>query len=96
MAAAKFLYAPRFMMPDYEKSDETTKLPSIDPSNDDDSDVEFGGYEQRKIMERRLVRKLDVRMSILVIIYILNYVCKTLTSRLCSNISHSPVADRPK
>jgi hypothetical protein len=42
--------------------------------SDDDPDAEFGGHEQRKIMEKKLVRKLDLRMSILVIIYILNYV----------------------
>ncbi|KAH9900037.1 MFS general substrate transporter [Cubamyces lactineus] len=40
----------------------------------DDPDAEFGGFEARKKMERRLLRKLDLRMSILIVIYILNYV----------------------
>jgi hypothetical protein len=39
-----------------------------------DVDAEFGGREARLVLERRLLRKLDVRMSILVLIYILNYV----------------------
>lgn len=41
---------------------------------DVDADAEFGGREARLILERKLLRKLDVRMSILVLIYILNYV----------------------
>ncbi|KAL1937734.1 hypothetical protein VTO73DRAFT_12887 [Trametes versicolor] len=40
----------------------------------DDPDAEFGGHEARKVMERKLLRKLDLRMSILIVIYILNYV----------------------
>ncbi|EKM59844.1 uncharacterized protein PHACADRAFT_158253 [Phanerochaete carnosa HHB-10118-sp] len=35
---------------------------------------EFGGTEERKKLERKLLRKLDMRMTILVVIYILNYV----------------------
>ena len=37
-------------------------------------DEEFGGTEERKKMERKLLRKLDLRMSILIVFYILNYV----------------------
>jgi hypothetical protein len=37
-------------------------------------DEEFGGAENRRRIERRLVNKLDIRMSILIVIYILNYV----------------------
>jgi hypothetical protein len=44
---------------------------TIQPHPDDD----FGGTENRKKIERRLLRKLDLRMSILIVIYILNYVC---------------------
>ncbi|KAI0368084.1 MFS general substrate transporter [Pilatotrama ljubarskyi] len=40
----------------------------------DDPDAEFGGHEARKKLERKLLRKLDLRMSILIVIYILNYV----------------------
>jgi len=39
-----------------------------------DIDSEFGGREARLNLERKLVCKLDVRMSILILIYILNYV----------------------
>lgn len=39
-----------------------------------DNDAEFGGHEARVKLEHDLVRKLDFRMSILVVIYILNYV----------------------
>jgi hypothetical protein len=39
-----------------------------------DIDAEFGGREARLILERQLLRKVDMRMSILVVIYILNYV----------------------
>ena len=39
-----------------------------------DPDADFGGHEARKKLERRLLRKLDLRMSILIVIYILNYV----------------------
>ncbi|KAI0082459.1 MFS general substrate transporter [Panus rudis PR-1116 ss-1] len=40
----------------------------------EDPDAEFGGYEARKKLEKRLLLKLDLRMSILVLIYILNYI----------------------
>ena len=43
-----------------------------------DPDVEFGGTEARKKLERRLLFKLDVRMSILVVIYLLYSVSCTL------------------
>ena len=43
-----------------------------------DPDAEFGGSEARKKLEKRLLLKLDARMSILVVIYILNYVSCTL------------------
>ena len=39
-----------------------------------DIDAEFGGKEARLRLERKLLRKLDIRMSILIVIYILNYV----------------------
>lgn len=39
-----------------------------------DPDAEFGGSEARKRLEKKLLLKLDLRMSILIIIYILNYV----------------------
>lgn len=39
-----------------------------------DPDVEFGGKKAREVLERNLLRKVDRRMSILVLIYILNYI----------------------
>lgn len=41
---------------------------------DGDPDAEFGGFKERVHMERKLLWKLDCRMSIMVVIYILNYV----------------------
>ncbi|KIP07682.1 hypothetical protein PHLGIDRAFT_19109 [Phlebiopsis gigantea 11061_1 CR5-6] len=38
------------------------------------TDEDFGGAEERKKMERKLLLKLDARMSILIVIYILNYI----------------------
>ncbi|TBU48995.1 MFS general substrate transporter [Dichomitus squalens] len=40
----------------------------------DDSDADFGGQEARQRLERKLLRKIDLRMSIMIVIYILNYV----------------------
>ena len=37
-------------------------------------DSEFGGVEERKRLERKLLWKLDCRLLILMVIYILNYV----------------------
>ncbi|KAF9218490.1 MFS general substrate transporter [Gyrodon lividus] len=42
------------------------------------TDTEFGGPDTRKILERKLIAKLDLRMSILIVIYILNYVTARL------------------
>lgn len=53
---------------DEEHRVETTNNPSDDPNE------EFGGTEERNKMEKKLLRKLDLRMSILIVIYILNYV----------------------
>lgn len=41
---------------------------------DDDKDAEFGGTEERKRLEKKFLLKLDMRMSILILIYILNYI----------------------
>ncbi|KAG9083218.1 hypothetical protein FRC07_013978, partial [Ceratobasidium sp. 392] len=37
-------------------------------------DAEFGGTEARRRLEKKLLRKLDLRMGILILIYILNYI----------------------
>jgi hypothetical protein len=41
-------------------------------------DTEFGGPEERRRLEKKLLRKIDARMSILVVIYVLNYVSLSL------------------
>jgi len=57
-------------------------------------DAEFGGEEARKRLEKQLLWKLDLRMSILIVIYVLNYV------RACQSVVYLPAltyfADRPK
>jgi hypothetical protein len=44
------------------------------PPDTHDHDALFGGPEERKRLEKKLLRKVDARMSILIVIYILNYV----------------------
>lgn len=39
-----------------------------------EKDAEFGGSEARRRLEKKLLLKVDLRMSILVLIYILNYI----------------------
>ncbi|KIY63341.1 sugar transporter [Cylindrobasidium torrendii FP15055 ss-10] len=43
-------------------------------NNQVDVNAQFGGLEARKKLERRLLWKVDARMSILLVIYILNYI----------------------
>ena len=72
--------------PEETKREEfTLKHRSRDTEVAPDPDAEFGGTEARKELEKRLLLKLDARMSILIVIYILNYVSCALpnASRLC-------------
>jgi hypothetical protein len=62
-----------------------------DQGQDIGPDAEFGGPEARLNLERKLLRKLDMRMSILVLIYILNYVRLPIPIQLCVS---SPFAGR--
>lgn len=55
-----------------EDNSNMSKIASNDPLRN--VDAEFGGTEERKRMEKKLLRRLDARMSIMVVIYILNYV----------------------
>ncbi|KAJ8474746.1 hypothetical protein ONZ45_g15847 [Pleurotus djamor] len=48
--------------------EETLSHPAADP------DAEFGGREARLVLEKKLLWKIDLRMSILIVIYILNYI----------------------
>ena len=58
---------------DAEKFDDIQVLDRSE-SKSTDSEEAFGDREARRRLERKLLRKLDARMSILVVIYILNYV----------------------
>ena len=40
----------------------------------EDPDAVFGGSAERRKLERKLLWKLDCRMAVMVVIYILNYV----------------------
>lgn len=64
-----------------EIHNETGSLDSVD------SDAEFGGPEERARMEKRLLWKLDCRMSIMVVIYILNYVSRKLDTSTIPDLS---------
>jgi len=56
---------------DYERNSNASQ---DEVTNPNDPDAEFGGTEARKALEKKLLRKVDARMSIMVLIYILNYV----------------------
>jgi len=56
---------------DEEKSH---KLKHKSKALDEDRDAQFGGTEARKALEKKLLLKVDLRMCILIVIYILNYV----------------------
>ena len=61
------------------KSDAVTGNTRIEQSESNSPDIryydaEFGGPEERGRLEKQLLQKIDRRMGILVVIYILNYV----------------------
>ena len=58
-------------------------------------DEDFGGPEERKRMEKKLLRKLDARMSILIVIYILNYVRLLSDVFSCGPVLNLDILDRP-
>ena len=62
--------------------------PEQAPPGTEADEAEFGGRDARLSLERKLLRKLDVRMSILVLIYILNYVRLPIVIWLCALISY--------
>lgn len=67
-----------------EKDAEKVYDPRRYDPNAEDPDAEFGGTEARIALEKKLVWKVDLRMSIMVVIYILNYV---RVLRSCHHIS---------
>lgn len=62
-----------------ESADEECSLDAFLTSRD--PDIAFGGPQQRLTLEKRLLKKLDRRMSILILIYILN--CRSSLESLC-------------
>jgi hypothetical protein len=50
-----------------DANDELERRYSRDALNGDDA--EFGGHEERARIEKKLVRKIDLRVSILIVIY---------------------------
>lgn len=58
--------------------------PEQAPPGTEADEAEFGGRDARLSLERKLLRKLDVRMSILVLIYILNYVRPPIIIWFCA------------
>lgn len=54
---------------------ESMKDNAMDEASLGQNELGFGSVEERQGMEKRLLWKLDCRMSILIVIYILNYVC---------------------
>lgn len=67
-----------------EETDALVEDDRVQPSTslDLEDDEEFGGSELRRDLEKDLLRKLDARMSILVLIYILNFVRRKLSVHL--------------
>ena len=57
-----------------EKSVEDVENPTSAKGGLTGTDEDFEGTEARLKLEKKLLRKLDMRMSILIIIYILNFV----------------------
>ncbi|TDL29556.1 MFS general substrate transporter [Rickenella mellea] len=57
-----------------EKGGAFEKREIVEDASETDFDAQFGGYDERRHLERKLLRKLDIRMSILIFIYILNYI----------------------
>ena len=57
-------------------TEEKGDIRALSNASPEDPDAEFGGMEARKALEKRLLLKIDLRMSILVVIYILNYVSR--------------------
>lgn len=64
------------------------KVPERYDPNAEDPDAEFGGTEARIALEKKLVWKVDLRMSIMVVIYILNYVRVVQFCHYISSLKH--------
>ncbi|KAF8915937.1 MFS general substrate transporter [Mucidula mucida] len=58
----------------HEKSDPEDVQEFDDKHVYEDPDAKYGGHEARLKLEKKLLLKVDIRMSILIFIYILNYI----------------------
>ena len=64
-----------------KQHDKTLTLEKVDPrvtssspvGDDEDPNAQFGGLEARKALEKKLLRKVDIRMMILIVVYMMNY-----------------------
>ncbi|KAI0921663.1 hypothetical protein AcW2_006565 [Taiwanofungus camphoratus] len=72
-----------------KKHDDDPEEQVVIEANVLNGDEQFGGHEARKRLEKKLLRKLDLRVSILIIIYILNYALPRSAFYLKSVISES-------
>lgn len=70
----------------YHPVDEEPDVDTLEQAPLDTNEAEFGRREGRLNLERKLLRKLDMRMSILILIYILNYVRRPIIVRFCALI----------
>lgn len=59
-----------------EKGDDDRTFP--EQTGDDDLDAPYGGRQARLALERKLLWKIDIRMFVMVLIYILNYVSSAI------------------
>lgn len=69
----KNVYHDQHQSIDHEKAAYADKQQHLDHENVDEN-AQFGGLEARKKLEKRFLLKLDARMSIMIVIYILNYI----------------------
>jgi len=67
------------MKSDADAGDAHVQPAASNSPNVHDYDAEFGGPEERKRLEKQLLRKVDARMSILIVIYVLNYVSSSVS-----------------
>lgn len=67
----KNVYHDQHQSIDHEKAAYADKQQHLDHENVDEN-AQFGGLEARKKLEKRFLLKLDARMSIMIVIYILS------------------------
>ena len=71
------------MPQDHHDNEKHPRVSASAPSVD--GDAEFGGTRERKRMEKKLIRRLDMRLALIVVLYLLNYVNLFLSQSMKSN-----------